>query len=63
MLNQYHLTNYIGNTPLVRLNNLFPDQRIFAKLEGQNPGGSVYKIPFFLKKRLNRKFCIKSFLD
>jgi cysteine synthase B len=33
----------IGNTPLVRLPNLSPneDVRFFAKLEGQNPTGSV----------------------
>ena len=33
----------VGNTPLVRLHNLSPseDVRFFAKLEGQNPTGSV----------------------
>lgn len=34
----------IGNTPLVeltRLNNKQPDVRIFGKLEGTNPGGSI----------------------
>ncbi len=33
----------IGNTPLVQLPNLSPneDVRFFAKLEGQNPTGSV----------------------
>lgn len=34
----------IGNTPLVeikKLNPLYPEVRIFAKLEGCNPGGSV----------------------
>lgn len=33
----------IGNTPLVEISKLNPnkDVRIFAKLEGQNPGGSV----------------------
>ncbi len=38
-----HLFNLIGNTPLVELTNLNPNPRvkIFAKLEGQNPGGSV----------------------
>ena len=32
----------IGNTPLVGVHQLSPnpDVRIFAKLEGQNPGGS-----------------------
>jgi N-(2-amino-2-carboxyethyl)-L-glutamate synthase len=33
----------IGNTPLVRLNRVFPDIRfrLFAKLEALNPGGSI----------------------
>jgi cysteine synthase len=33
----------IGNTPLVELRNASPNPRvrIFAKLEGQNPGGSL----------------------
>ena len=33
----------IGNTPLVELRNISPNPRvrIFAKLEGQNPGGSL----------------------
>jgi len=33
----------IGNTPLVRINKLNKNKNveIFAKLEGQNPGGSV----------------------
>ncbi|ANQ48715.1 cysteine synthase CysM [Flammeovirga sp. MY04] len=33
----------VGNTPLVELQNINPNPnvRIFAKLEGQNPGGSV----------------------
>ena len=33
----------IGNTPLVRIEtiNLMPDVTIYAKLEGNNPGGSV----------------------
>ena len=33
----------IGNTPLVRLRRMSPrdDGRIWAKLEGQNPSGSV----------------------
>lgn len=33
----------IGNTPLAKLNKLVTDPRInlFAKLEGQNPGGSI----------------------
>lgn len=33
----------IGNTPLVKLESLNPDPRVtvLAKLEGNNPGGSV----------------------
>ena len=33
----------IGNTPLVEVSQLSPNPRvrILAKLEGQNPGGSV----------------------
>lgn len=33
----------IGNTPIVRINKLNPNENvnIFAKLEGQNPGGSI----------------------
>lgn len=38
-----HLFDLIGNTPLIELSQLNPNPRvkIFAKLEGQNPGGSV----------------------
>ncbi len=40
-----HLFDLIGNTPLVELKSLNPNPnpavKIFAKLEGQNPGGSV----------------------
>lgn len=37
------LTNLIGNTPLVRMQNIptNPNVAIYGKLEGQNPGGSV----------------------
>lgn len=31
----------IGNTPHVRLKNLFPEQEVWIKLEKQNPGGSI----------------------
>jgi cysteine synthase A len=31
----------IGRTPLVQLSRLAPDAQVFAKLESQNPGGSV----------------------
>lgn len=38
-----NLLDLIGNTPLVELKRLTPKKgiRIFAKLEGQNPGGSI----------------------
>lgn len=37
------LLDLIGNTPLVELKNIIPNPKIklFAKLEGNNPGGSV----------------------
>ena len=37
------IINTIGNTPLVELQRMSPNEnvRIFAKLEGQNPTGSV----------------------
>ena len=37
------LVELIGNTPLVEIKNLSPNKqvKIFGKLEGQNPGGSV----------------------
>lgn len=38
-----NLFSLVGNTPLVKLNSIFanPDVTVYAKLEGQNPGGSV----------------------
>jgi cysteine synthase B len=44
------ITSAIGNTPLVELTNLNskrPTVRIFAKLEGANPGGSVKDRPAY----------------
>jgi cysteine synthase A len=43
MLSHRDILSLIGNTPLVRINRLFPPQKteIWAKLEGFNPGGSV----------------------
>jgi len=45
-----NILDLIGNTPLVRINRLNPnpDVTIFAKLEGNNPGGSI-------KDRIARK--------
>ena len=49
-----NLLSAIGNTPLVELNNLNENSkvRIFGKLEGSNPGGSVKDRPayYMLKK-------------
>jgi cysteine synthase B len=38
-----NILQLIGNTPIVRINKLNPNKNvnIFAKLEGQNPGGSI----------------------
>ncbi|HLM83940.1 MAG TPA: cysteine synthase A [Candidatus Bathyarchaeia archaeon] len=38
-----NILELIGHTPIVRINNLNPNKNvnIFAKLEGQNPGGSI----------------------
>ena len=37
------ITDLIGNTPLVKINHLNPNKstKIYAKLEGNNPGGSI----------------------
>jgi cysteine synthase B len=42
------ILDYRGNTPLIeikKLNPYFPEIRIFAKIEGQNPGGSIKDRP------------------
>ena len=38
-----NILELIGNTPLVKINNLNPNSKckIYAKLEGNNPGGSI----------------------
>jgi len=43
------ILNQIGNTPLVEANNLVvkPNVKLFLKLEGNNPGGSVKDRPAF----------------
>lgn len=52
------LIDFVGNTPLVELKRLSPNPkvRIFAKLEGNNPGGSVKDRPALnmIKSALNR---------
>ena len=50
-----NILSAIGNTPLVELNNLNskkPSVRVFGKLEGSNPGGSVKDRPayYMIKK-------------
>ncbi len=46
-MNGFGLSQAIGNTPLVELSRLnpVPGVRVFAKLEGNNPGGSVKDRP------------------
>lgn len=43
MSNLYNLLDLVGNTPLAEIKNLNPNPnvKIFGKLEGNNPGGSV----------------------
>lgn len=52
------LIDFVGNTPLVELKRLSPNPkvRIFAKLEGNNPGGSVKDRPALnmIKSALDR---------
>ena len=31
----------VGNTPIIRLSRLFPNHKVYIKLEKQNPGGSI----------------------
>jgi cysteine synthase B len=52
----------IGNTPLVKLESLCPNERvrILAKLEGNNPGGSVKdRIAYFMIRDAEEKGSIK----
>ncbi len=45
-----HITNLIGNTPLIRLRSIIPDNpkvSIYAKAEWANPGGSVKDRPAY----------------
>lgn len=53
-MKQSNLLDYIGNTPLVELSNLnnHTKVKIYGKLEGNNPGGSVKDRPAYwmLKK-------------
>ena len=55
-INQFALSQAIGNTPLVHLTNINPNPavKIYAKLEGSNPGGSVKDRPawYMIKKAI-----------
>lgn len=44
-----HITDQIGNTPLIEVTNIIQNKnvRLFLKLEGDNPGGSVKDRPAF----------------
>ncbi|MBT9149375.1 MAG: Cysteine synthase [Dehalococcoidia bacterium] len=55
------ITDSIGNTPLVELNNLNgnPRVRLMAKLEGSNPRGSVKdRIAYYVKVKLTMPECV-----
>ena len=43
------ITDQIGNTPLIEVTNIIQNKnvRLFLKLEGNNPGGSVKDRPAF----------------
>lgn len=49
MINSQSILDLIGNTPLVEAKNLIQKEnvRLFLKLEGKNPGGSVKDRPAF----------------
>lgn len=56
------LFELIGNTPMVKLENIptRPEVKIYCKLEGQNPGGSVKdRAAFFMIKEALRRGDIK----
>jgi len=40
-MNERHILDFVGRTPLVRLSRMAPHVRLFAKVESANPGGSV----------------------
>jgi N-(2-amino-2-carboxyethyl)-L-glutamate synthase len=48
------LKECIGNTPIVKLESLFPEQNVYAKLEFMNPGGSMKDRPakYFIEQGL-----------
>ena len=48
-MNEHTLADFIGNTPLARLTRLpgIGNNRLYAKLEGNNPAGSVKDRPAY----------------
>lgn len=62
-MNSKNITHFVGNTPLVEATNIINKEnvRLFLKLEGHNPGGSVkdraayYMISEALKKKNIKK--------
>lgn len=50
----------VGQTPLIRMNNLFPDKQVFLKAEYMNPGGSMKdRMGIFMVAEAERKGIIK----
>jgi len=51
----------IGNTPIVKINNLFPtDYKVYIKVEKTNPGGSIKdRIGLFMIENAERKGILK----
>jgi cysteine synthase len=45
----------VGNTPIVRLDNINPNPKVklYAKLEGANPGGAAMWVALEMAKELN----------
>lgn len=55
-----NITELIGNTPLVKLNKMFPDVLVAAKLEFFNPGSAVKdRIAFSMISEAEQCGCIK----
>ncbi|MFA5297724.1 MAG: cysteine synthase CysM [Lutibacter sp.] len=48
-MKNYNLLDFIGNTPLIKANNILTKQGVslYLKLEGNNPGGSLKDRPAF----------------
>lgn len=56
-----NILGVIGNTPHIRLSNLFPRHEVWLKLEKQNPGGSIKdRIVFAMIEDAERRGVLKS---